>query len=97
MRGSGSGSSIKPDGTADAGVMTNYGNEDPVEWSIGWTKPEYDGKIMGVHALFTGNYTQKQIEWNAPRQFVVAEPLWTVLSTFTTGSKPKPTSLVGMV
>lgn len=98
---SGSGTTIKPDGVADAGVATNYGygsDPDPVEWSIGWTKPEYNGQIMGVHALFSGNYTQQPLGWNgASQKYSIAKPLWTVLSTLTTGSKPKSSSLVGMV
>jgi hypothetical protein len=96
---SGSGTTIKPDGTADAGIATNYGNgEEPVEWSISWTRPEYNGEIMGVHALFAGNYTQQSIDWRGSSQeYFVAKPLWTVLSTFATGNKPKSLSLVGMV
>lgn len=97
LSNSGSGITITPDGAKDAGIATSYGIMDPIEWSIGWTKPEYDGKIMGVHALFSGNYTQQPIEWRgATQKYTVAMPLWTVLSTFTTGSKPKSSSLVGM-
>lgn len=98
----GSGISVKPDGVEYAGFYTNeYSPQHPghsvdvYEWIIAWTKPNYDNEIIGVHSAFRGEFHEIKLEMNGSNEeYLMPEPLWTVLTTLNRGNKPlsKPLS-----
>ncbi|NYT02989.1 MAG: hypothetical protein GKC10_09590 [Methanosarcinales archaeon] len=97
LRCSGSGISIKPDGVEQASIHESC-EELPAEWVIAWTKPEYDEELIGIHAIFSGRYLQMPFEWHgSSKDYSMQQPLWLILTTFSRGDDPKPTSLVNLV
>ncbi len=95
----GSGISITPDGVGQASIHYDCGTP-PGEWLIAWTKPEYNEELIGVHALFQGDYKQIPFEWHgSSKNYTMQEPLVQVLTSFTRGEKPKASAvnLVDMV
>jgi hypothetical protein len=90
----GSGISVKPDGVEYAGFYTNENSRgrpvDVYEWVIAWTKPSYDEKFIGVHSVFKGEFRQIKIELSGSNdEYIMPEPLWTVLTSFSRGDKPR--------
>jgi hypothetical protein len=93
----GSGISIKPDGVDQASIYENC-DQPPAEWLIAWTKPEYKEEMVGIHALFSGNYQQIPFEWyGSSKNYTMQQPLWLILTTFGKGDKPKTSSLIERV
>lgn len=90
----GSGISVKPDGVKYAGFFTNeYSPQrhsvDVYEWIIAWTKPNYDNEIIGVHSLFKGEFREIKLEMNGSNEeYLMPDPLWTVLTTSNREIKP---------
>jgi len=85
--GTGSLLTFHPDGVKYPVIGFNYGPDDPIpfdgEWCITWAKPEYENKMIGVHALFPGN-TSKIVSTGWPHGTTMPEPLFVILKDFET-------------
>jgi len=84
--GTGSTITFHPDEVEYPVVGFNYFQGDPIpfdgEWCVVWAKPEYEDKIIGIHALFPGNSTEVvPTGWHGT---VIPEPLFAVLKDFET-------------
>ena len=110
--GSGTGVEIKPDGADDVFYASNCcglnkyckeeGFNDPVEWIVTWTKPEYDKELIGVYAIFNGTYPDTKINWSgAHGDYYMANPLYSVLTSISLENglkKPsKETSIIDII
>ena len=99
----GSGISVKPDGVEYAGYYTNeYSPQHPghsvdiYEWIIAWTKPNYGNEIIGVHSAFKGEFREIKLEMNeSNEEYLMPEPLWTVITTLNRGNKPLSKASLG--
>ena len=85
--GTGSSITFHPDGVEFPVVGFNYGADDPIpsdgEWCVTWAKPEYENKMIGIHALFPGN-TSTTVPTGWPHGGPIPEPLFVVLKDFET-------------
>lgn len=87
----GSGLSIKPDGVEHASFRTGS-NGDLIEWIMIWTKPDYNDKFIGVHALFQGDYQMKPLSMSGggPYSYYMQKPLYEILDSIVMNKTSQP-------
>ena len=79
----GTGLSMKPDFV----LYPYYGYKEypkfEYDWIVAWTKPEYNDRIVGLHAVFKDNYGEKIISagGGANIKMNMQQPLYIILST----------------
>ena len=84
--GTGSTINFHPDEFEYPLVGFNYFQRDPIpfdgEWFVSWAQPEYEDKIIGIHARFPGNSTEVvPTGWHGT---AIPEPLFVILKDFET-------------
>jgi hypothetical protein len=57
------------------------------EWVLGWSKPEYGEKFIGVHALFNGNFAAVDLsEGRSDWRYYMPTPFYDLLDSFKTNA-----------